>query len=32
MAAVLRGEIAVSGDPRMLVRLQRLFPRQGDRR
>jgi len=32
MAAVLRGEIAVSGDPRMLVRLQRLFPRPGDRR
>ena len=32
MAAVLRGEIAVSGDPRMLVRLQRLFPRSGDRR
>jgi putative sterol carrier protein len=32
MAAVLRGEIVVSGDPRMLVRLQRLFPRSGDRR
>ena len=30
MAAVLRGEIAVSGDPRMLVGLQRLFPRPGD--
>jgi hypothetical protein len=27
MAAVLRGEIAVSGDPRLLVLLQRLFPR-----
>ena len=32
MAAVLRGEIAVSGDPRMLVGLQRLFPRPGDPR
>ena len=27
MAAVLRGEVAVSGDPRLLVLLQRLFPR-----
>ncbi len=27
MAAVLRGEVAVEGDPRLLVRLQRLFPR-----
>jgi putative sterol carrier protein len=27
MAAVLRGEIAISGDPRFLVRLQRLIPR-----
>lgn len=27
MAAVLRGEVAVRGDPRLLVRLQRLFPR-----
>jgi len=32
MAAVLRGELAVEGDPRLLVRLQRLFPRpQGGR-
>lgn len=27
MAAVLRGEVVVEGDPRLLVRLQRLFPR-----
>jgi len=27
MAAVLRGEVAIEGDPRLLVRLQRLFPR-----
>jgi alkyl sulfatase BDS1-like metallo-beta-lactamase superfamily hydrolase len=27
MAAVLRGEIVISGDPRFLVRLQRLIPR-----
>jgi alkyl sulfatase BDS1-like metallo-beta-lactamase superfamily hydrolase len=27
MAAVLRGEVAVEGDPRLVVRLQRLFPR-----
>jgi hypothetical protein len=27
MAAVLRGEVAVQGDPRLLVLLQRLFPR-----
>lgn len=27
MAAVLRGEVAVRGDPRLLVLLQRLFPR-----
>jgi len=26
MAAMLRGAIAVEGDPRLLVRLQRLFP------
>jgi putative sterol carrier protein len=32
MAAVLRGEVGVSGDPRMLVMLQRLFPRSGDSR
>jgi putative sterol carrier protein len=32
MAAVLRGEVGVSGDPRMLVMLQRLFPRPGDGR
>jgi alkyl sulfatase BDS1-like metallo-beta-lactamase superfamily hydrolase len=32
MAAVLRGEVAVEGDPRLVVRLQRLFPRpQGER-
>ena len=29
MAAVLRGEVAVGGDPRLLVLLQRLFPRPG---
>jgi putative sterol carrier protein len=27
MAAVLRGEIVISGDPRFLVQLQRLIPR-----
>lgn len=27
MAAVLRGEVALEGDPRLVVRLQRLFPR-----
>jgi N-terminal domain of (some) glycogen debranching enzymes len=27
MAAVLGGEVAIKGDPRLLVRLQRLFPR-----
>jgi putative sterol carrier protein len=27
MAAVLRGELTIEGDPRLLVRLQRLFPR-----
>jgi putative sterol carrier protein len=27
MAAVLRGEVAVQGDPRLLVLIQRLFPR-----
>jgi hypothetical protein len=26
MAAVLRGELSVEGDPRVFVRLQRLFP------
>jgi hypothetical protein len=26
MAAVLRGEVAVSGDPELLVAVQRLFP------
>ena len=32
MAAVLRGEVAVEGEPRLLVLLQRLFPRpQGGR-
>jgi putative sterol carrier protein len=29
LAAVLRGEVAVGGDPRFLVLLQRLFPRPG---
>lgn len=28
MAAVLRGELVLEGDPRLLVRLQRLFPRR----
>jgi hypothetical protein len=32
MAAVLRGEVTVQGDPRLLVLLQRLFPRPSDRR
>jgi putative sterol carrier protein len=32
MAAVLRGEVAVAGDPRLLVLLQRLFPRPTVRR
>jgi putative sterol carrier protein len=33
MAAVLRGEVAVTGDPRLLVLLQRLVPRpEGPRR
>ena len=32
MAAVLRGEVAVGGDPRLLVLLQRLFPRPSRRR
>ncbi|MGO9976866.1 MAG: SCP2 sterol-binding domain-containing protein [Solirubrobacteraceae bacterium] len=32
MAAVLRGEVAVEGDPRLIVRLQRLFPRALGRR
>jgi putative sterol carrier protein len=32
MAAALRGEIAVGGDPRLIVRLQRLFPRPSRRR
>jgi len=32
MAAVLRGEIVISGDPRFLVQLQRLIPRPSDRR
>ena len=31
MAAVLRGEIVISGDPRFLVRLQRLIPRPSGR-
>jgi len=31
-AASLRGEIKLSGDPRLLVRLQRLFPRPEDGR
>jgi predicted lipid carrier protein YhbT len=33
MAALLRGELAVSGDPELLVAVERLFPRpQSDRR
>lgn len=32
MAAVLRGEIVISGDPRFLVQLQRLIPRPSGRR
>ena len=32
MAAVLRGEVAVGGDLRLLVRLQRLMPRPSPRR
>jgi putative sterol carrier protein len=32
MAAVLRGEVAVGGDPRLLVLLQRLFPRPDSER
>ena len=27
MAAVMRGEVLITGDPRLLVRLQRLVPR-----
>jgi len=32
MAAVLRGEVVVEGDPRLLVVIQRLFPRPSGRR
>lgn len=32
MAAALRGEFTMVGDPRLLVRLQRLFPRPSRRR
>ncbi len=32
MAAALRGELAVQGDPRLLVLVQRLFPRPPGRR
>ena len=32
MAAVLRGEVALQGDPRLVVLLQRLFPRPSGRR
>jgi putative sterol carrier protein len=32
MAAVLRGEVAVTGDPSLLVLLQRLVPRPGSPR
>lgn len=32
MAAVLRGEVAVGGDPRLLVLLRRLFPGRPKRR
>jgi putative sterol carrier protein len=31
VAAVLRGEVAIQGDPRLLVLLQRLFPRPSGR-
>lgn len=31
-AGVLRGEVTVEGDPKLLVLLQRLFPRPSDRR
>jgi hypothetical protein len=31
-AGVLRGEVTVDGDPKLLVLLQRLFPRPSDRR
>lgn len=30
LAAVLRGELVIEGDPRFLVRLQRLIPRPSD--
>jgi alkyl sulfatase BDS1-like metallo-beta-lactamase superfamily hydrolase len=32
MAAALRGEVSIDGDPRLLVLLQRLFPRPSRRR
>jgi len=32
LAAVLRGAVAVQGDPKLLVLLQRLFPRPSGRR
>jgi len=32
MAAALRGEVTLGGDPRLLVLLQRLFPRPSRRR
>lgn len=32
MAAALRGEFSLDGDPRLLVHLQRLFPRPSRRR
>jgi putative sterol carrier protein len=31
-AAVLRGEVTIEGDPKLLVLLQRLFPRPSDKR
>jgi putative sterol carrier protein len=32
LAAVLRGEVAIEGDPKLLVLLQRLFPRPSAQR
>jgi putative sterol carrier protein len=32
LAAVLRGEVTIEGDPKLLVLLQRLFPRPSGRR
>jgi hypothetical protein len=32
LAGVLRGEVTIEGDPKLLVLVQRLFPRPSDRR